>query len=50
MFHSSVWLERVAQTSGSKVVAVDAGHWLTVSAPDAVNRELDRFLPGHDVT
>lgn len=44
MFHSSVWINKLENTAGCEVAAVDAGHWLMVDKAEFVNVEVQRWL------
>ena len=44
MFHSSHWAETIAARPGSRVLALDTGHWVMVEQPEAFNRALADWL------
>jgi pimeloyl-ACP methyl ester carboxylesterase len=50
MFHSTSWLRWLDETPGCRQLGIDAGHWLQLTRPDEVNREMDAFLSGSDPT
>jgi pimeloyl-ACP methyl ester carboxylesterase len=44
MFHSPQWTEALAARKGSKVVAMETGHWPMLSKPEQFNRVVAQWL------
>lgn len=44
MFHSPEWLDRLGRRDGCRVVALDAGHWLSVESPGEFNAAAANWL------
>lgn len=48
MLHSPAWAARIAAAPGSRVLAMDAGHWLMHERPDELNAALVDWLAATD--
>jgi pimeloyl-ACP methyl ester carboxylesterase len=44
MFHTQAWLDFLQRQQGSKVVAMEAGHWMMRTHADAFNEEVLKWL------
>jgi len=50
MFHSQIWLDQVAQTPGSAVLALPCGHWLMLDQAEAFHVAARQWLEQRTAT
>lgn len=46
LFHSQAWADRLGERPGSRVLAMDTGHWVMLDAPAAFHAAVREWLDG----